>query len=99
MSLAALLRQGDLVLTLTVTQPVFLRARVVAMAAGNAFLVKRRGDLLGGDRVAAGVAEPVFAFLQTVLDGHALVEDEAGAIPEAFSCGTSSRYFRMPPFR
>jgi hypothetical protein len=41
MSLAALFREGDLVLPLTVTQPVFLRALMIAVAAGNAFLVER----------------------------------------------------------
>lgn len=99
MPLATLFGEGDLVLTLTVAQPVFLRARVVAVAAGNAFLVERRGDFLGGDRVAAGVAQPVFALLQTVLDGDALVEDEAGAIPEAFLLRHFLQIFQDAPFR
>ena len=55
MPLAAFPREGDLVLPLTVAQPILFGAGVVAMAAGNAFLVERRGDFFRGDRVAASM--------------------------------------------
>src|SRR3546814_14020743 len=87
---AALLGQCDLVLPLAVAVPVGFGACIVAVRAGNAFLVTGRGHFLCGDRAAAGVAELVIAFLQAMLDGDALVEDEAGAFPQAFPIGRAT---------
>jgi hypothetical protein len=56
---------------------VFLGAAVVAVGAGRAFLVERRGLLLWRHRVAAGTAENLVTFAKTVGDGDALVEDKA----------------------
>src|SRR6218665_2454281 len=84
MPLAALPCQCDLVLALAVAQAVFLGTGGVAVGAGDAFLVMGGGDFFRRDRVAAGVAEPVVAFLEAMLHRDALVEHEAGAFPEAF---------------
>src|SRR5690606_15777232 len=64
-------------------QAILLAARRMAMRAGDAGLVERRGDLFRGQRMAAGAAELVLALFQAVQNGDALVEDEAGAFPEA----------------
>src|SRR5690606_31114300 len=60
--LAAFPRKIHLLLPLAEAQAIVLAARGVAMRAGDAGLVERRGDLLGGQRVAAGTAELVLAF-------------------------------------
>jgi hypothetical protein len=56
---------------------VFLGAAVVAVGAGRAFLVERRGLLLWRHRVAAGTAENLVTFAKAVGDGDALVENKA----------------------
>ena len=63
--LAALLCKLDLLLALAVAHAVFLSARVVAMHAGDALFMVRRRQVFRRQRLAAGVAERVLAFLQT----------------------------------
>jgi hypothetical protein len=73
---------------------VFLGAAVVAVGAGRAFLVERRGLLLWRHRVAAGTAENLVTFAKTVGDGDALVEDKARALPEAILLGNILQVFQ-----
>ena len=54
------------------------------MRAADAWRVVRALPILGGDRVAAGVALVVVALAEIVAHGHAVVEDEAVALPLAF---------------
>src|SRR5690606_28810862 len=82
-TLAALLRQQHLPVTLTVARPVFLRARIVATMAGDTFLIVRRLEVFRQERMAAGAAQLRIAFLKAVLHRDALVEDEALAFPQA----------------
>ena len=89
MLVAALAGKGNLALALAVTFAVFLAALVIAMAARNAGFIEGRGDFFRCDRLAAGMAELVIAFLQTMLDGDAPVEDEAGAFPQTCLLYTS----------
>ena len=91
MTLAALLRQCDLPLPLPIALAVLVGADLMAMDAGDAFLVKGRQEVLRRQRLAAGVAERVLALRKAMSDGDAFVEDEAGTV--------CSRYFRMPPLR
>ena len=53
----------------------------------DAFFVIRALAVFCIEGMAAGVAGDVFAFLEAVADGDAVVEDKAFAFPEAFFCG------------
>src|SRR5690606_21945604 len=83
MALAASAGQFDLPMALGVAGAVLVAAAVVAAVARDALDEERRLAVLAGERVAAGAAEFALAFLKPVLHRHALVEDEALALPQA----------------
>lgn len=84
MPLAALLGEFDLLLPVAVTLSIGVAAPFVAMRTGDAFLEVPRLQVLALQRFAAGVAQDMLAFRRAT---ETLVEDEAGAFPQALFLG------------
>src|SRR5690606_8735852 len=76
-------RQFHLAVTFGITGPVGFAAAIVAMMARHAFDKEGRLLIRCRQRMPACPAQFRLAFAQSVGDGHALVEDEALAVPQA----------------
>ena len=68
----------------------------MAVAAGDAFLVSLVREVRRRQGHAAGAAQRVLADFEAVFHAHALVEDEALALPEAFFFGHILEVFQDP---
>ena len=66
---------------------------VDAVGAGDAFLIRFRGAVLGFQRMAAAEAIFPVAFREARADGDAAVEDVAFAVPFAFIGGDGFEVF------
>ncbi len=83
MGLVAQLGQLNLALALLRTAAGLLRQAVVAMRTADALLELRRGHVLGGDRVTAGMALIKGAGGQIVTYGYPVIKHETLALPLA----------------
>ncbi len=89
MRLAALPRQGDLLLPLAEPRLVFDARLACAMVAGDTLLECGMVAIRRQDRAAAGVAQQMRALSQPVTDRHTPVKDKAFALP----CAVGLRHF------
>ena len=91
--------KGDLLLPFGKARAAVVIAAVDAMVAADAGFIGGMPAVGIGQWHTAGMAHVIGPGLQRVIDRHPPVKDKALALPRLSVCGTSSRYFRMPPFR
>ena len=83
----ARLGEHFLPLSFGIARALFVRPLIPAAMAANAFLIVFVPHVLCIQRATAGAAECMVAEPETVAHAHALVEDEALAMPQAFLFG------------
>ena len=98
-NLAALLRQLLLLLPLAVPRALFFAALVNAMRAADAGNEVFGGLLFLAHRASASAAHAVIALFQPVAHGHALIEDEAFAVPQALVLWYGLKVFQDAAFQ
>jgi hypothetical protein len=89
--------QGDLALAFAEPATIPFAEKAEAMAAAHPLHVALQLAIDGRERQAAGMAEPVAAGLQLVVDAHSLVEHKAFAPPLAARLGHVFEVLQDPP--